>query len=1070
MIPLNPPRPRWDIFISYARPDRVQAEAMYEMLSAELHVFLDERSLQPGDNWLKVTPAALRDSPITIVLVSPRVDMAYYANEEIAIAIDLARRYPDRHRVVPVVVEDPDEQRSFLPFGLRSKHGLFARTPEERASAVRRLVALATGRGTAGARWDDVWGQKPGGAAGPRSGLDEPVVYPPLRFVTDHGEEVLVRDPAALADLLERNPENGRIFLYRRYYERAGWDSANPGLCAALTVLIEQRFADNPAAGLTAALYLLDPRRPYRSGGEVMDGYLPLTTHLAAHAHTYRDALRDARHPLWLYLASRPEPAAREGVRAFAAAFSSLPEGSALESASVTLNRLIVWLREMGGETGLPFGATTLRTPADILALPHAERAAAAAALASRASILSVWVEERVPELSRLVATWRRTHSGQLPALPFALGRGVPVGSDEVRGPEDVVGGSPSLAAALWAEHADDLREQVSRYLATFHFVPLSGAALDRLRTVENDPHALAVATYVAGHLLDRADEAGSADEVARAADIGGVPSIVFRALDGAAGAAEGTLSKGAELVADTLAGHAEGLLRPQGGAPGLVERVTTFLENAARHVDGANGRGGERALWARFLAGTDDALLCAWREGMADPGVSPAVLGDADTRIARALDTLRTHGITPRFAERYGRERVAGERLEAVIRDRADAQRKERMAALDADERAARAFLWRRALGVPPLLYAYRATVRARRATLLLLLGAGLLLAAQGVLLARFAQLRSDYGLLFPDQPVRLKALYASMFYAFEDEPDAVLAILTVACVVALVSVAAGTLLALAGGHAHPLPVTIGVASCVAAFLAASVYLGYRGPDTVSLALALLGWAALALCALSWRRWRTWDSQVRGHREALDAHPAMVEAFGQRRAATEAHAQAHARVWTAALRRTLAQAEAPEAVELPLAPPQDAHPAAGPKRVENAIEAVLRASAVPTATPHALEPRARKSWLRSAAILAGVTGAVVALLVAAVRQRLDAYTLTVRCNDRPRVETITLQYQRYNAQMEFETDTTRGSRKWSMVINPLPKAAAERIAYQADQWRGFAPGDCYASASSKWW
>mgnify|MGYP006136950787 FL=1 len=387
MILLNPPRPRWDIFLSYARADRAQADVLYDLLASDLHVFLDERSLQPGDDWQRVTPAALRDSPITVVLVSPRVDMAYYANEEIAIAIDLARRYPDRHRVVPVVVEDPDEQRSFLPFGLRSKHGLFARTPEERASAVRRLVALARGRdAAAGTRWDDVWGPEPAGFSGPRHGAEPPVEYPTLRFVTDPGEEVLVRDPAALADLLERNPENGRVFLYRRYHERAGWDAANPGLCAALAVLMEQRFGDNPAAGLTAALYLLDPRRPYRSGGETVDGYLPLATHLAAHAQTYRDALRDARHPLWLYLASRPEPAAREGVRAFAAAFAALPDGTALEAASVTLNRLIVWLRGMGGQTGLPLGGTSLSTPADILALPRAERAAAASALASRMS------------------------------------------------------------------------------------------------------------------------------------------------------------------------------------------------------------------------------------------------------------------------------------------------------------------------------------------------------------------------------------------------------------------------------------------------------------------------------------------------------------------------------------------------------------------------------------------------------------------------------------------------------------------------------------------------------------
>ncbi|HEX8829705.1 MAG TPA: toll/interleukin-1 receptor domain-containing protein, partial [Longimicrobium sp.] len=201
MILLNSPRLRWHVFIAYARPDLTAAEVLYDLLSRELDVFLDTRSLIPGDDWPWALSAALRASHITVVLVSPRVDVSYYANEEIAIAIDLARRYPDRHRVVPVVVEDPDEQRSFLPYGLRSKHGLFARTPAERTSAVRRLVALATGRGAVGAPWDDVWEPEPTGRPEPSGGADQPVMYPPLRFVTDHGEEVLVRDPATLADL-----------------------------------------------------------------------------------------------------------------------------------------------------------------------------------------------------------------------------------------------------------------------------------------------------------------------------------------------------------------------------------------------------------------------------------------------------------------------------------------------------------------------------------------------------------------------------------------------------------------------------------------------------------------------------------------------------------------------------------------------------------------------------------------------------------------------------------------------------------------------------------------------------
>ncbi|HEY0150864.1 MAG TPA: toll/interleukin-1 receptor domain-containing protein, partial [Longimicrobium sp.] len=828
MVQLHTSRPRWHVFIAYASADFPAAEALYDLLASELDVFLDARSLVPGDDWPRVLPAALRDSLIIVALVSPRADMAYYANEEIAIAIDLARRYPDRYRVVPVVVEDPDEQQSFLPYGLRSKHGLFARTAEERVSAVRRLVELAAGRGAAaGARWDDVWRSEPVGRAESTGGAEHPVVYPPLRFLTDHGEEVLVRDPAALADLLDRNPENGRVFLYRRYYERAGWDQANPGLCAALTVLIEQRFADNPAAGLTAALYLLDPERPYRGGGETVGGYLPLATHLATHARTYDDALRDPRHPLWLYLASRPEPAAREGVRIFAAAFSSLPDDTTLEAAVITLNRLIIWLRGMGGQTGLPFGATGLSTPADILTLPRVDRTSAAAALADRTSLLSVWVEERAPELSRLAATWRRTHPGDLLTLPFALGVGVPVGSGEVRGPEEVAAGAPSVDDALWAENADDLRERVSRYLTIFHFVALAGPALDRLRTMEHDPHALAVAAYVADHWAELPEALGWLEEAysATGTSVGGVVSVIFRALSAAALTAADDLHDRAARIADTLAGHAAQKLHPPGATVGALERLGAFLEDAARRVSGAAGAM-ERTLWAHFVAATDGALQCAWKDGIAEPGLSPATLRDADERIARALEVLRAYDVTPRFGERHARERAVGERLVADVRGRVQAERGETMAVLDADERAARAFLRRRAGSVPPLLYASRGLGRARRATVLLLLGATLFLAAGVFLLVRFTGLNADYAGLFPDQPARPAMLYASMFNSLEDTNSFVLAALAAVAIAALGSVAAGTFLSLAGGRASGVWVTVGTTACVAAFLASGVYL----------------------------------------------------------------------------------------------------------------------------------------------------------------------------------------------------------------------------------------------------
>ena len=130
-------------------------------------------------------------------------------------------------------------------------------------------------------------------------------------------------------------------------------------------------------------------------------------------------------------------------------------------------------------------------------------------------------------------------------------------------------------------------------------------------------------------------------------------------------------------------------------------------------------------------------------------------------------------------------------------------------------------------------------------------------------------------------------------------------------------------------------------------------------------------------------------------------------------------------------------------------------------------MEAVLRAEADPHPVGGMPRSAARASRPRRAAVLACGVGAAVVLMGTAVRQRVDAYTLTVRCDERERVEAITLQYQRYNARMRFEVDTARERRTWSTVMHPLPRAAAERLEYQAGRWRSFDRSDC--EVSSEW-
>jgi hypothetical protein len=77
-------------------------------------VFLDERTLDPGDRSGARIPAAQRASRATVILVSSHADAEWYLADEVVTAIALHRAAPELHRLVPVLLE-PDVA---MPYGL----------------------------------------------------------------------------------------------------------------------------------------------------------------------------------------------------------------------------------------------------------------------------------------------------------------------------------------------------------------------------------------------------------------------------------------------------------------------------------------------------------------------------------------------------------------------------------------------------------------------------------------------------------------------------------------------------------------------------------------------------------------------------------------------------------------------------------------------------------------------------------------------------------------------------------------------------------------------------------------
>jgi len=121
----------WDIFLAHAAPDAPAAEALHDALvDTGLAVFLDSRCIGLGQRWDAVIPAALDASRLIVVLVSGRTRDAWYAREEIALAIDAGRGRGDPDRLRPLVIPVYLERLPGAPgdwiYGLRGLQGMVA--------------------------------------------------------------------------------------------------------------------------------------------------------------------------------------------------------------------------------------------------------------------------------------------------------------------------------------------------------------------------------------------------------------------------------------------------------------------------------------------------------------------------------------------------------------------------------------------------------------------------------------------------------------------------------------------------------------------------------------------------------------------------------------------------------------------------------------------------------------------------------------------------------------------------------------------------------------------------------
>lgn len=132
----------YDFFLAHAGADTETAEELFDLLTLSSKTFLDSRSLLPGDNWDEGLSEAQNKSLITVVIISPKSDSAYFEREEIATAIDMARKGINNHRVVPLYLDISGSMLETRLYGLRRKHALFLSKSSGLSEIAQRLLDL----------------------------------------------------------------------------------------------------------------------------------------------------------------------------------------------------------------------------------------------------------------------------------------------------------------------------------------------------------------------------------------------------------------------------------------------------------------------------------------------------------------------------------------------------------------------------------------------------------------------------------------------------------------------------------------------------------------------------------------------------------------------------------------------------------------------------------------------------------------------------------------------------------------------------------------------------------------
>ena len=222
------------------------------------------------------------------------------------------------------------------------------------------------------------------------------------------GVEAVVNTPEDLAKLMEKHPEQGKRHLYKGTIQN--WvQGVNESLYLDIRSIVEDDYPVDQDAGLTKAIYILDPAKKYktfagvecRTAEEIGDA-------IEQESSYYKNYLTQKKNAdLFLYLEARGAKDVADTFRKYAQAYN--PKRA--------FNMMVLYLQ---GSDKFKLGSMVFFKPEDILAADDATKDKLARMLTDPDSKFSIWLEQ-FSNLKDNIDNWRKLGRVNSTTLSYAL-------------------------------------------------------------------------------------------------------------------------------------------------------------------------------------------------------------------------------------------------------------------------------------------------------------------------------------------------------------------------------------------------------------------------------------------------------------------------------------------------------------------------------------------------------------------------------------------------------------------------------------------------------------------------